>query len=88
MIGRGIFHDPYLFSQTKKLAHLTLEDRLSLLLKHARLFDKTWGKGKNFAILKKFFKIYTLGLPNAGEIRSRLMEANNFSEVEQITLKL
>jgi tRNA-dihydrouridine synthase len=51
---------------------------------HIRLFNETWGKTKNFAVLKKFFKIYVQGFPHASEIRVRLMETNNRQEAEMI----
>ncbi len=50
---------------------------LRLLKKHIQLFEKT---GKNFAILKKFFKVYVQGFPNAGQVRVRLMGAAGAKE--------
>jgi tRNA-dihydrouridine synthase len=88
MIGRGIFHDPFIFTTDKTLPEISQDERIELLLKHSSLFDKTWGEGKHFAILKKFFKIYTLGLPNAVEIRTKFMEAENYRDVEQIAAKM
>ncbi|HVZ67765.1 MAG TPA: tRNA-dihydrouridine synthase [Patescibacteria group bacterium] len=84
MVGRGIFKDPFLFDGKTKLDNMALSERLDLLLKHATLFEETWGQSKHFAILKKFFKIYTLGLPNASEIRERLMTTENLEDVRGI----
>lgn len=79
MIGRGIFADPAAFSK----APLTLlpQDRLNLLLKHTNLFVKTWGKTKNFAIMKKFFKIYCSGFDDATKLREKLMRTKSLEEV-------
>lgn len=81
MIGRGIFANPWVFK--KGLLHQpTSQEKLTLLLKHAQLFDQTWGKTKNFALLKKFFKIYASGFDGAADLRAKLMEINSLSEVQ------
>src|SRR5262249_48649359 len=55
MIGRGIFHDPWAFSEKQEVR--SRDEYLSLLIKHVDLFDRTWGNTKNFSIMKKFFKM-------------------------------
>ncbi len=42
------------------------------------------GKHKNFAIMKKHFKAYVNGFDGAKELRMKLMDTNNASEVENI----
>jgi tRNA-dihydrouridine synthase len=79
MIGRGIFQNPWIFSPDKTVH--TKEDYINLLLKHLELFDKTWGKEKNFAIVKKFFKMYVNNFPGASKLRIKLMECNSYEEV-------
>jgi nifR3 family TIM-barrel protein len=92
MIGRGIFHDQWIFRKGQTKYEPTVEERLNLLLKHAQLFDQVWGQTKNFAILKKFFKAYLHDFEGAAEIRSELMQTSNYLEVktlvEQIKTKL
>lgn len=86
MIGRGIFHNLWAFAQNpEEFQDLRNSSKymLTLLLDHARLFDKTWGKGKNFAILRKFFKIYVSGLPEAAQLRERLYQTENLAQVEE-----
>lgn len=83
MIGRGIFKNPYLFAN-KSLEDLTFEQRMELLLKHSELFEDEWGQNKHFEILRKFYKIYTLGLPNASELREKLMTTKNLDQVKTI----
>ncbi len=82
MVGRGIFHNPWFFNSNDK--KIEPKEKLELLWKHTELFTKTWGKTKNFAILKRFFKIYTNGFPGAHQLRSRLMETNSTEEVRAI----
>ena len=81
MIGRGIFHNLWAFDP-QGISHMGDHKALvSLLIKHMRLFEKS---GRNFAVLKKFFKIYINDIPHASEIRERLMETNSVEEAEHI----
>lgn len=82
MIGRGIFHDPWFFRNLP--VEPSREDRLGVLLRHMRLYEETWGKGRQFAVLKRFFKIYTSGFPGAAELRAKLMETKNSDDVELV----
>lgn len=82
MIGRGIFANPWFFN--RKSVDPTPEEKLALLYKHAQLFTQTWKETKNFAILKRFFKIYTSGFPGAAKIRARLMETSSLEEVRVV----
>lgn len=93
MIGRGIFGTPWLFeginkSLKSKVENLnkfkTPEERLKIMLEHAKLFEKTFcGKKrlKNFAVMKKHFKAYVSGWKGAKELRMKLMETANSKEV-------
>lgn len=80
MIGRGIFHNPWFFNAA--VEEKSPEERLNLLWYHANLYTSTWGDGKNFAILKRFFKIYTSGFYSASAVRAKLMETNSLEEVK------
>ncbi len=82
MIGRGIFSDPWVFEKREK--DHTKKDRLELLLKHTKLFEKTWKDKKNFSIMKKFFKIYVREFDGASELRNKLMSAENYKDVFKI----
>lgn len=84
MIGRGIFHNLWAFDQ-HGVSHMDdHQELIRILREHIRLFHEAWGDRKNFAVLKKFFKIYVQGIPNASEIRERLMQTNTPDEVESI----
>lgn len=82
MIGRGIFHNPWLFS--KRETAPTPEEQLALLWRHTYLFDSTWGQSKNFNILKRFYKIYVHGFPHAHQLRQELMEVADAEGVKTI----
>ena len=84
MIGRGIFENPYLFSENITLSDKTPEEKMHLLLEHMRLWTDTWGDAKHFPVLRKFFKVYASGFPGAQELRIQLMETQNPAETEQI----
>lgn len=73
MIGRGIFHNPWVFNADKPVENITVQEKIELLIKHITLFDTTWGKTKPYHILKKYFKIYISGFPDAANIREELM---------------
>lgn len=81
MIGRGIFHNPWFFNPNYK-ADITT--KLDTLLAHSRLYIKTWGRDRNFQVLKRFFKIYINEFDGAAALRALLMEAENLEEVEAI----
>src|SRR5947199_1054703 len=84
MIGRGIFENPYLFSETTTLRDKTPEEKLQLLLEHMRLWQDTWGNTKHFPTLRKFFKVYANGFSGAQELRMQLMETQNPEETEYV----
>ena len=79
MIGRGVFQNPYLFAKINK--NPPAKFRFLTLLRHARLFESTWGEDKNFAILRKFFKAYVHTFPGSLDLRMALMQTNSSEEV-------
>lgn len=87
MIGRGIFKNLWIFDKKGKIPNLTIEQKLTQLLKHTRLFVKTWGDKKSFAILKKYFKIYISDFEGAAELRAQFMETSSLEEVEHLVNK-
>lgn len=82
MVGRGIFHNPWFFNRPQP-ENIT-SDKLDLLWRHVELFTKTWEGQRNFAILKRFFKIYTNNFKGAARLRAALMETNNAEEVRKV----
>lgn len=84
MIGRGIFHNPWIFNKKVTLSEITAKERCKLLLRHVKLFDKTWGKEKPFQVLKKYFKMYVHGFKGASKLREKLMQSTSVQEVATI----
>ncbi len=80
MLGRAIFGNPWLFSgyipDTK--------EKLKVMVEHTKLYEELLGKHKNFAIMKKHYKAYVNGFDGAKELRMKLMDAENATEVESI----
>ena len=84
MIGRGIFNNPWIFNKNVDPSKISHSEKLKLLIEHISLFDKTWGRtrqgrgspkaAKYFSIMKKFYKIYISGLPDAKNVRMKLMK--------------
>src|SRR5437588_1837883 len=86
MIGRGIFDNPYLLSDTMTLSDKTPEEKMHLLLDHMHLWQDTRGTTKHFPTLRKFFKVYANGFPGAQDLRIQLMETQSPEETEQAVL--
>lgn len=84
MIGRGIFHNPWLFDPSVDPVSKTIQDRLNLLVRHVELFNITWGTRKNYQILKKYFKIYIQGFPGASAMRQEFMETRDAKEALEV----
>ena len=90
MIGRGVFQNPYCFTD-----HTPTKDELVDLLKyHLHLFEEYAAKltangGRApYEPLKHFFKIYINNFPGASDIRAELMETHAPEEAWAIINKL
>ncbi len=91
MIGRGVFGNPWFFSERAP----GCRERLAGMVAHAELFEKIYksnrtkkdGGLKNFDIMKKHFKAYTAGFKGSKELRIALMKTKNAEEVKKITEK-
>ena len=84
MFGRAIFGNPWLFHPEKDLSNVTLEERLSVMVEHTKLFEELLPH-KNFATMKKHYKAYVNGFDGAKELRIKLMEADSADEIEKLT---
>ena len=84
MIGRGIFHDPYVFAKDSPWQKWSAQKKLELYRKHIELFNQTWGdKGRHVRVLNKFCKVYINDFANAKAIRDQLMRAQSISELQE-----
>ena len=79
MIGRGIFGNPWLFSEYVP----TVAEKLEVLKEHCIAYEDLCGH-KNFALMKKHFKAYITGFDGAKELRIKLFETKNVNEVVEI----
>lgn len=86
MIGRGIFHNPWLFAGVDPTTK-TIKERLLLLKEHVQLYAQTWGNTKSFQVLKKYFKIYLSDFEGASDIRMKFMETNSYKEALELVGK-
>jgi len=82
MIGRAIFGNPWLFA--KHSQKILPEDKLAVLVEHTKLFQELLPP-KHFDRMKKNYKAYVTGWDGAKQLRMRLMDAKNASEVAFIS---
>lgn len=80
MIGRGVFNNLWIFNKNIDPQSITHTQKIKLLIEHIQLFNAVWGKKKNPEILKKFYKVYVAGVPDAVEFRSLLMDCKTADE--------
>lgn len=78
MIGRGVFGNPYCFTD-----HVPTQDELMELLEmHLRLFEE-YTHIRSYEPLKHFFKIYVNNFPGASSLRATLMETHSVKEARE-----
>jgi tRNA-dihydrouridine synthase len=88
MIGRGVFHDPYVFAEKSPWETISREERIQLYTKHVKLFAETWKHNERpIHTLNKFCKIYINGFDGAKELREHLMAAHSTEELLTILAK-
>ena len=83
MIGRGIFGNPWLFDEKKK--EVTTEEKLRVMVEHTKLYEELFKDKKSFELMKKHYKAYIHGFPEAKELRVKLMNCHTALEVEKAT---
>mgnify|MGYP001434196049 CR=1 FL=1 len=84
MIGRGVFHDPYVFAKDSPWQNMSKQEKLDLYARHIRLFAETWGQQaeRKLVTLNKFCKMYVEGFPGAKELREQLMACESIAQLE------
>lgn len=93
MIGRGVFHDPFVFKESSPWENMSPSSKLDLFKSHVTLFESSWRPGeKPLAPLNKFCKIYINGFASAKEYREKLMSCISteelFKTINEIELEL
>lgn len=82
MVGRGVFHDPYVFAADSPWPDMPKEQKIALYAKHVKLFAETWPDNeRRLPTLNKFCKIYIQGFDGAKEMREQLMSATTSQEL-------
>lgn len=77
MVGRGVFHDPYVFALQSPWESLGRSEKIELYIRHVTLFAQTWQNNERpIHTLNKFCKIYINGFDGAKELREQLMAAD------------
>jgi tRNA-dihydrouridine synthase len=87
VIGRGVFADPYLFATDGRAGTFPAaapDDKVDLLLRHLRLYRAVWGDTRNYEILKKFYKVYLVGFPEADALRDALNATHDYDAAEKV----
>lgn len=85
MIGRGVFHDPYVFARNSTWEDSPPSERLNLYRRHVELFAATWRPGERPVVtLNKFCKVYIQGFDGAKDLREKLMAANDTDELLEL----
>lgn len=87
MLGKAIFGNPWLFSNSHELDNrpktVSIQKKLEVMVEHTKLFYELVSH-KNFAVMKKHYKAYANGFEGAKELRMKLMETKNASKVEAL----
>lgn len=76
MIGRSAMGNPWFFSDKVP----TIRERLNAIIEHIEIVNDP----KRFSQMKKHFHAYTKGFNGAKELRDKLMEAKDYSEVKRL----
>ena len=82
MIGRGVFQNPYCFTDKEP----TKEELLNLFNYHLDLYDAHAKEVEKYPFepLRHFFKIYINSFDGAGNLRAKLMECKTTDEIREI----
>jgi tRNA-dihydrouridine synthase len=73
MIGRGIFGNPWLFSDHSP----SREEKLNALIEHTKLYEQLFSGIKSFEVMKRHFKAYAQGFDGAAELARRALRMQN-----------
>jgi len=83
-IGLPILDVGQIKKQAGGLHYITPQEKLLVMLEHARLFNEFLGGQKSFVIMRKHFKAYCAGFDGAHELRAKLLNTKDLTETEKI----
>ena len=86
MVGTGVFKNPWMFNS--RPVGIDVSMRIEMMHRHITLYQNTWGSGKDYNVLKRFFKIYLNGFSNAAHWRDAFMRAGNYEEALKLLEEL
>jgi tRNA-dihydrouridine synthase len=81
MLGRAIFGNPWLFSESGKP---DWPEVFATMIYHCALFEEAYVGIKNFALMRKFFGAYVAGHHRASELKVELMKCGDTKSVEKV----
>jgi tRNA-dihydrouridine synthase len=82
MVGRGVFHDPFVFAESSPWDNFRKDQRIAMYRKHVELFAATWqNRERAVHTLNRFCKIYIQAFDGAKELREALMRATSTDEL-------
>jgi tRNA-dihydrouridine synthase len=86
MIGRGVFHDPYVFSkQSPWKTTITPDEKVALYKKQVELFADTYkNRERSPQTLKRYAKIYINDFEHAADLRAKIMAQNTAEDILKV----
>lgn len=85
MIGRAVFHDPFIFSKNSDWLNRPQIERIKLYKKHITLFRDTYpNRERNWQSLKRLSKMYIHGTENASQFRDDLVRSESIEKMIEI----
>ena len=88
MVGRGIFHNPWIFNASINPATVPPQERIELLKRHITAWTTQWHPHgehvKSFDLMKKFFKVYISNWSGSATLRASLMECRTPEEALEL----
>ncbi len=85
MVGRGVFHDPFLFAESSPWQTMAPNQKITLFARHVRYFIEAYPHGERaLPPLYKFCKVYCMGFDGAKELREHIVQARTAAELARI----
>ena len=81
MLARAIYGNPWLFDESRALESISPEERLTVMVEHAMLYDELFHGKKSFLLMRKHLRSYCSGFPGARDFRLRLELVNGVKDV-------
>jgi len=88
MLGRALFGNPWLFNPDRTPDRIGLEERLAVMIEHARLYEELFAGRKRFVIMRKHLRSYLAGFPGAREFRMMLESIDGSADLERVLEQL